>query len=74
MGATVDANILKLLSDPQTSPEFLMEVTDKTRADVKVRILLLIQGEEIFMLKSFVLSWSVSLNLKNFKDSFYATS
>lgn len=37
LGATVDLNILKLLLDSlsQTPIEFLMEVTDKTRADVK---------------------------------------
>ena len=38
LGATVDLNILKLLinKDKTDSIEFLMEVTDKTRADVKV--------------------------------------
>lgn len=38
LGATVDFKILKLLLDKtETSPlEFVMEVTDKTRADVKV--------------------------------------
>ena len=39
VGATVDLNILEFLLNPpngQKSPEFLMEVTDKTRADVKV--------------------------------------
>lgn len=38
LGATVDLNILNLLlnPDPQRSmSEFVMEVTDKTRADVK---------------------------------------
>ncbi|XP_066999787.1 UTP--glucose-1-phosphate uridylyltransferase isoform X2 [Anabrus simplex] len=37
LGATVDLNILNLLLNPSgdTSPEFVMEVTDKTRADVK---------------------------------------
>ena len=35
LGATVDLNILtNLVSNPET--EFCMEVTDKTRADVKV--------------------------------------
>ena len=35
LGATVDMNILAhLLENPET--EFCMEVTDKTRADVKV--------------------------------------
>lgn len=35
MGATVDLNILKhIVSDP-AQPEFIMEVTDKTKADVK---------------------------------------
>lgn len=38
LGATVDFKILKLLLEKgESSPlEFLMEVTDKTRADVKV--------------------------------------
>lgn len=38
LGATVDLRILKLLLDKghSSSPEFVMEVTDKTRADVKV--------------------------------------
>jgi UTP--glucose-1-phosphate uridylyltransferase len=39
LGATVDLNILNYLinSPPDvTPPEFVMEVTDKTRADVKV--------------------------------------
>merc|ERR1719341_2640636 len=37
MGATVDLNILNFLLNPNNpaTPEFLMEVTDKTRADVK---------------------------------------
>ena len=38
LGATVDLNILNLLLHPennQASPDFLMEVTDKTKADVK---------------------------------------
>lgn len=38
MGATVDLPILNFLMNPpaeQETPEFLMEVTDKTRADVK---------------------------------------
>lgn len=39
LGATVDLNILNLLLNPseENSTEFVMEVTDKTRADVKVR-------------------------------------
>ena len=40
LGATVDLNILNLLlnqkNDSAKPKEFLMEVTDKTRADVKV--------------------------------------
>jgi UTP--glucose-1-phosphate uridylyltransferase len=38
LGATVDLNILNLLLNPSDSKstEFVMEVTDKTRADVKV--------------------------------------
>lgn len=35
LGATVDMNILNLLFTQQNSPEFVMEVTDKTKADVK---------------------------------------
>lgn len=38
LGATVDIKILKLLLNkgPEPPMEFVMEVTDKTRADVKV--------------------------------------
>ncbi|CAF4607775.1 unnamed protein product, partial [Rotaria magnacalcarata] len=36
LGATVDLHILKHLLTDQTKHEFVMEVTDKTRADVKV--------------------------------------
>jgi UTP--glucose-1-phosphate uridylyltransferase len=39
LGAAVDLNILNFLLSPENGnkpPEFLMEVTDKTRADVKV--------------------------------------
>lgn len=42
LGATVDLNILnKLLGEdrPDKPAEFVMEVTDKTRADVKVILL-----------------------------------
>lgn len=38
LGATVDLNILNLLMHPvpgHQKPEFVMEVTDKTKADVK---------------------------------------
>lgn len=38
LGATVDLNILNLLMHPtpgKQKPEFVMEVTDKTKADVK---------------------------------------
>lgn len=37
LGATVDLNILNMLlsKDPSQAPDFVMEVTDKTRADVK---------------------------------------
>ncbi|XP_034950806.1 UTP--glucose-1-phosphate uridylyltransferase isoform X2 [Chelonus insularis] len=36
LGATVDSKILKLVLEPSGTPhEFIMEVTDKTRADVK---------------------------------------
>ncbi|VDM32625.1 unnamed protein product [Hydatigera taeniaeformis] len=36
LGACVDLNILNFLtSDPKSAPGFVMEVTDKTRADVK---------------------------------------
>jgi UTP--glucose-1-phosphate uridylyltransferase len=37
LGATVDLYILKHLLTDQTKHEFVMEVTDKTRADVKVK-------------------------------------
>lgn len=42
LGATVDLNILNHLLNPDSGfpqPEFVMEVTDKTRADVKVKYL-----------------------------------
>jgi len=35
MGATVDLNILNFVANPDSNTEFVMEVTDKTRADVK---------------------------------------
>lgn len=35
LGAIVDLNILTMLLQSENAPEFLMEVTDKTRADVK---------------------------------------
>ena len=41
LGAAVDLNILNFLmssTNNSSAPEFLMEVTDKTRADVKVYI------------------------------------
>ena len=41
LGADVDLNILDFLLNPPNnnkSPEFMMEVTDKSRADVKVKI------------------------------------
>ena len=38
LGATIDLKILALvMQEKENSPEFVMEVTDKTRADVKVR-------------------------------------
>jgi UTP--glucose-1-phosphate uridylyltransferase len=40
LGATVDLYILKHLLTDQTKHEFVMEVTDKTRADVKVKQLI----------------------------------
>lgn len=41
LGATVDMHILNLLLNPNavSDHEFVMEVTDKTRADVKVNII-----------------------------------
>lgn len=42
LGATVDFNILDLVINPKQgkeAPEFVMEVTDKTRADVKASFL-----------------------------------
>lgn len=35
LGATVDVNILNFLNSCSSPPEFVMEVTDKTRSDVK---------------------------------------
>jgi len=40
LGATVDLYILKHLLTDQTKHEFVMEVTDKTRADVKIKKLI----------------------------------
>ena len=40
LGATIDLNILNMLVNPPTGStqcDFVMEVTDKTRADVKVK-------------------------------------
>lgn len=47
LGATVDTNILKLLLNPENhkSPDFVMEVTDKTRADVKGGTLIQYEGK-----------------------------
>jgi len=48
MGATVDLNILNFLLNPAPgcpSPEFLCEVTDKTRADVKGGTLIEYEGK-----------------------------
>ncbi|XP_059472900.1 UTP--glucose-1-phosphate uridylyltransferase isoform X2 [Neocloeon triangulifer] len=49
LGATVDLNILSLLLNPEDnknkSPEFVMEVTDKTRADVKGGTLIQYEGK-----------------------------
>jgi UTP--glucose-1-phosphate uridylyltransferase len=48
LGATVDLNILNFLCNPpndKKSPEFLMEVTDKTRADVKGGTLINYEGK-----------------------------
>ncbi|XP_055878408.1 UTP--glucose-1-phosphate uridylyltransferase-like isoform X2 [Biomphalaria glabrata] len=47
MGATVDLNILNfLVNSPQSeAPEFVMEVTDKTRADVKGGTLIEYEGK-----------------------------
>lgn len=48
LGATVDLNILDFLLNPPNnnkSPEFLMEVTDKTRADVKGGTLINYEGK-----------------------------
>lgn len=42
LGATVDNKIMKLVLEPTSGPhEFVMEVTDKTRADVKVSQLII---------------------------------
>uniref|UniRef100_T1JGE7 UTP--glucose-1-phosphate uridylyltransferase n=1 Tax=Strigamia maritima TaxID=126957 RepID=T1JGE7_STRMM len=48
LGATVDINILNLLLNPSekmSTPEFVMEVTDKTRADVKGGTLIQYEGK-----------------------------
>lgn len=45
LGATVDLNILNMLVRSRKSPEFLMEVTDKTRADIKGGTLVEYEGK-----------------------------
>jgi UTP--glucose-1-phosphate uridylyltransferase len=45
LGATVDLNILSYLLEPACSHEFVMEVTDKTRADVKGGTLIQYEGK-----------------------------
>jgi len=48
LGATVDLNILNFLVNPvegKSAPEFVMEVTDKTRADVKGGTLINYEGK-----------------------------
>ncbi|KAK6181725.1 hypothetical protein SNE40_009522 [Patella caerulea] len=47
LGATVDLNILNFLltTENGTAPEFVMEVTDKTRADVKGGTLVEVDGK-----------------------------
>lgn len=47
LGATADINILNFLLNPQNGPasEFVMEVTDKTRADVKGGTLVQYEGK-----------------------------
>lgn len=44
LGATVDLNILNYIHSDPKRPEFVMEVTDKTRADVKGGTLVLYEG------------------------------
>ncbi|XP_073248129.1 UTP--glucose-1-phosphate uridylyltransferase-like isoform X2 [Porites lutea] len=48
LGATVDVNILNYMNNPSKSPspEFIMEVTDKTRADVKGGTLIEYEGKQ----------------------------
>lgn len=48
LGATVDVNILNYMENPSRSPapEFIMEVTDKTRADVKGGTLIEYEGKQ----------------------------
>lgn len=52
LGATVDLRIMNLLLNPnrQQNHEFVMEVTDKTRADVKVRIFIHLKNHTDFIL------------------------
>ncbi|KAF1573176.1 UNVERIFIED_CONTAM: UTP--glucose-1-phosphate uridylyltransferase, partial [Eudyptes robustus] len=44
LGATVDLNILNFIHSDPRKPEFVMEVTDKTRADVKGGTLIEYEG------------------------------
>lgn len=51
LGATVDASIVNLMVNPPegtAKPEFVMEVTDKTAADVKVGYLYYIVNKFFF--------------------------
>jgi UTP--glucose-1-phosphate uridylyltransferase len=52
LGATVDLNILSMLLTPNSSPkpQFVMEVTDKTNADVKGGTLIQFEGKK-FLIK-----------------------
>ena len=45
LGATVDLNILNFLLEQEQPPEFVMEVTDKTKADVKGGTLVEYEGK-----------------------------
>ena len=50
LGATVNLDILNFVMNPKNSPanEFVMEVTDKTRADVKGGTLIQYEGWSAF--------------------------
>lgn len=50
LGATVDLNILNHIFSSKEEPEFVIELTDKTKADVKVYLFSLFCTNNYFLL------------------------